>query len=56
MARYGTTGNVGHVAHVGEKGNACTLFAGGRGTGKRTLGRATRRWEDNIKMYREDGA
>jgi ribosome biogenesis protein Tsr3 len=40
---------VGHVARVGEKRNAYRLLVG-KPEGKRPLGRARRRWLDNIKM------
>jgi hypothetical protein len=33
----------------GERRNACRVLVG-RPEGKRPLGRATRRWDDNIKM------
>ncbi|KAJ4430976.1 hypothetical protein ANN_19569 [Periplaneta americana] len=39
----------GHVARMGESRNAYRVL-GGRPEGKRPLGRARRRWEDNIKM------
>jgi hypothetical protein len=40
----------GHVARMGEMRNAYTLLSG-KPEGKRPLGRQTRRWVDNIKMY-----
>jgi hypothetical protein len=40
----------GHVARMGEKGNAYRLLVG-KPEGKRPLGRPRRRWVDNIKMY-----
>jgi hypothetical protein len=39
----------GHVARVGEKGNACRILVG-KPEGSRPLGRRRRRWVDNIKM------
>jgi hypothetical protein len=39
----------GHVARMGEKGNAYRLLVG-TPEGKRPLGRRRRRWVDNIKM------
>ncbi|KAJ4434033.1 hypothetical protein ANN_16352 [Periplaneta americana] len=39
----------GHVARMGESRNAYRVLVG-RPEGKRPLGRARRRWEDNIKM------
>ncbi|KAJ4439038.1 hypothetical protein ANN_14994 [Periplaneta americana] len=39
----------GHVAHMGEFRNAYRVLVG-RPEGKRPLGRARRRWENNIKM------
>jgi hypothetical protein len=39
----------GHVARMGEKGNACRILVGNL-EGKRPLGRPRRRWVDNIKM------
>jgi hypothetical protein len=45
----------GHVAHMGEKTNACKILVG-KPEGKRPLGRPRHRWEDNIKMeHREIG-
>jgi hypothetical protein len=40
----------GHVAHMGEKLNACRIMVG-KHEGKRPLGRPKRRWVHNIKMY-----
>jgi len=40
---------VGHVARIGEMYNACKIV--GQPKQKKPLGRRTRRWEDNIKMY-----
>jgi hypothetical protein len=40
---------VGHVARMGEKGNAYRIFVG-KPEGKRPLGRPRRTWMDNIKM------
>jgi hypothetical protein len=39
----------GHVAHMGEKRNACSLLVG-KPEGRRPLGRPRRRWVDNIKI------
>jgi hypothetical protein len=39
----------GHVASMGEKGNAYRLLVG-RPEGRRPLGRPRRRWVDNIKI------
>jgi hypothetical protein len=39
----------GHVARMGEKRNVYRILVG-KPEGKRPLGRARRRWEDNIKM------
>jgi hypothetical protein len=39
----------GHVAQLGEKRNAYRLLVG-KPEGKRPLGRARRRWVDNIRM------
>ncbi|KAJ4428760.1 hypothetical protein ANN_25753 [Periplaneta americana] len=39
----------GHVARMGESSNVYRVLVG-RPEGKRPLGRARRRWEDNIKM------
>ncbi|KAJ4429543.1 hypothetical protein ANN_21712 [Periplaneta americana] len=39
----------GHVARIGESRNAYRVLVG-RPEGKRPLGRARRRWEDNIEM------
>jgi hypothetical protein len=38
-----------HVAHMGEKRNACRVLMG-RPEKKRPLGRPRRRWEDNSNM------
>ena len=40
---------VGHVARK-EKGKSAFKMLTGNPTGKRPLGRPTRRWEDNIRM------
>jgi hypothetical protein len=39
----------GHVARMGEKGNAYRLLVG-QPEGKRPLGRPRRKWVDNIRM------
>jgi hypothetical protein len=39
----------GHVAGIGEKGNAYRLLVG-KPEGKRPLGRPRRRWVNNIRM------
>jgi hypothetical protein len=39
----------GHVARMGEKGNAYRIWVG-KPEGKRPLGRPRRRWVDSIKM------
>jgi hypothetical protein len=39
----------GHVARMGEKRNAYSLWVG-KPDGKRPLGRPRRRWMDNIRM------
>jgi hypothetical protein len=39
----------GHVAHMGEKRNACRILVGNP-EGKRPIGRPRRRWENNIRM------
>jgi hypothetical protein len=39
----------GHVAQMGEKRNTYKILVG-KSEGKRTLGRARRRWESYIKM------
>jgi hypothetical protein len=44
---------VGHVARMGDRRGAYRVF-GGRPDGKRQLGRPSRRWEDNIKMYLQE--
>jgi hypothetical protein len=41
-----------HLAHGGEKRNACRILVGKPG-GKRPLGRQRCRWEDNIKQIIE---
>ena len=46
-------GRVGHVARMDEGRRAFKILTG-KPTGKRPLGRPTRRWEDNIRMYREE--
>jgi len=43
----------GHVAHMGE-GIGVHRVLVGRPEGKRPLGRPRRRWEDNIKMDRQE--
>jgi hypothetical protein len=42
----------GHVARIGEKGNAYRILV--KPEGKRPPGRRRRRWEDNIKMDLRD--
>jgi hypothetical protein len=42
-----------NVARMGEKRNACRIFVG-KPEGKRPLGRARRRWVNNIKMDLRD--
>jgi hypothetical protein len=42
----------GHVAHMGEKGNAYRVFVG-KPKGKRPLRRPRCRWEDNITWILE---
>ena len=37
-----------------EEGRSAFKMLTGKPTGKRSLGRPRRRWEDNIKMYLED--
>jgi hypothetical protein len=44
----------GHVARMGEKRNAYRLFVGNP-EGKGPLGRARRKWVDNIKMGLQRG-
>jgi hypothetical protein len=39
----------GHVAHMGEKRNACWVLVG-KTEGQRPLRRPTRIWENNIKL------
>jgi hypothetical protein len=41
---------MGHVAYMGEKGNAYRVLMG-KPRGKGLLGRPRCRWEDKIKMY-----
>ena len=43
----------GHVARMGERRGAYRVLVGKR-KGKRSLGRPRRRWEDNIKMDRQE--
>ena len=43
----------GHVARMEEGRSAFKILTGKR-TGKRLLGRPTRRWEDNIRMDLEE--
>jgi hypothetical protein len=43
----------GHVARMGEKRGAYRILVGSP-EGRRPLGRAGRRWEDNIKMDLQD--
>ena len=43
----------GHVARIEESRSAFKILAG-KPTGKRLLGRPTRRWEDNIRMDLEE--
>jgi hypothetical protein len=38
-----------HVAHMGEKRNACRILMG-KPEGKRPLGRSRHWWNSNIKM------
>ena len=40
---------MGHVAHVGERRDACMVLVG-KPEGKRPHGRPRHRWEDTIKM------
>ena len=40
----------GHVTRM-EEGRRAFKFLSGKPTGKRSLGRPKRRWEDNIRMY-----
>ena len=44
---------VGHVARMDEGRSAFKILTG-KPTGKRSLGRPRRRWEDNIRMYLEE--
>ena len=37
-----------------EEGRSALKILTGKPTGKRTLGRPRRRWEDNIRMYLEE--
>ena len=39
----------GHVARMGKRTGVCRVLVG-KHEGKRPLGRAWRKWEDNIKM------
>ena len=43
----------GHVARM-EEGRSASKILTGKSTGKRTLGRHRRRWEDNIRMDLEE--
>ena len=43
----------GHVARM-EEGRSAFKILTGKPTGKRTLGRPRRRWEDNIRMDLEE--
>jgi len=43
-------GLVGHVARMGDSGNAYRVLVG-RPDGKRSLGRHRLRWENKINMY-----
>jgi hypothetical protein len=45
---------VGHVARMGESGNAYKKILVGKPERKRPLGRPRHRWEDNIKMDLEE--
>jgi len=40
----------GHVARMGEMGNAYKILVG-RPEGKRLVGRSRRRWEDNVATH-----
>ena len=42
-----------HVARK-EEGRSALKILTGKPTGKRHLGRPSRRWEDNIRMYLEE--
>jgi len=44
---------VGHVARMGEERGVYRVLVG-KPEGKRPLGRRRRRWEDNIKMERQE--
>ena len=44
---------VGHVAHVGERRGIYRVLVG-KSEGTRLLGRPRHRWEDNIKMDRQE--
>jgi len=44
---------VGYVARMGERRGAYRVLMG-KPEGKRPLGRPRRRWEDNIKMDRQE--
>ena len=43
-----------HVAHMGEKRNACRIFVT-KAEGQRLLGRARHRWEDTTMDIKEIG-
>ena len=43
----------GHVARI-EEGRSAFKILTGKPTGKRPLGRPTRRWEDNVRMDLEE--
>jgi len=43
----------GHVAHVGERRVVYRVLVG-KPEGKRPLGKPNYRWDDNIKMDRQD--
>ena len=43
----------GHVARM-EEGRSGFKILTGKPTGKKSLGRPQRRWEDNIRMYLEE--
>ena len=43
----------GHVARMGERRGVYKILVG-KPEGKRLLGRPRRRWEDNIKMDRQE--
>ena len=44
----------GHVARMGERSGVYRVLVG-KPEGKRPLGRPRRRWENNIKIHREEG-